>query len=69
MESPDAYVDNSLGDSHFCMALCSFGPPFHTMVGYHLETGGMPLHDAAEVNRNRGATTVNQELGRFLVYG
>ena len=28
--------------------------------GYHLKTGGMPLHDAVGVNCEKGATTENQ---------
>ena len=29
--------------------------------GYHLERGGMPLHDAVAINCENGATTVNQD--------
>ena len=28
--------------------------------GYHLERGGMPLHDAVGINCKKGATTENQ---------
>ena len=28
------------------VALCSFGPPPPCSGGYHMERGGMPLHDA-----------------------
>ena len=28
--------------------------------GYHLERGGMPLHDAVGINCKNGATTENQ---------
>ena len=28
--------------------------------GYHLERGGMPLHDAVGINCKEGATTENQ---------
>ena len=28
--------------------------------GYHLERGGMPLHDAVGINCNKGTTTENQ---------
>ena len=31
--------------------------------GYHLERGGMPLHDAVEVNCEKGATTEKQGAG------
>ena len=29
-------------------------------VGYHLERGGMPLHDAVGINCKKGATSENQ---------
>ena len=28
--------------------------------GYHLESGGMPLHDAVGINCKKGATSENQ---------
>ena len=28
--------------------------------GYHMERGGMPLHDVVRINCNKGATTENQ---------
>ena len=31
--------------------------------GYHLEMGGMPLHDAVGIHRKKGATTENQGSG------
>ena len=31
--------------------------------GYHLERGGMPLHDAVGINCKKGATTENQGSG------
>ena len=31
--------------------------------GYHMERGGMPLHDAVGINCNKGATTENQGSG------
>ena len=31
--------------------------------GYHLERGGMPLHDADGTNCKKGATTENQGSG------
>ena len=31
--------------------------------GYHLERGGMPLHDAVGINFKKGATTKNQGSG------
>ena len=42
------------------------GPVFFWTVlpcsgGYHLERGGMPLHDAVGINCKKGATTENQD--------
>ena len=31
--------------------------------GYHLERGGMPLHDAVEINCKNDATTESQGAG------
>ena len=31
--------------------------------GYHMERGGMPLHDAVGINCKNGATTENQGPG------
>ena len=31
--------------------------------GYHLEMGGMPLHDAVGINCKKGATTENKGAG------
>ena len=41
----------------FVWFLCSFAPPFRALVAYHLERDGMPLHDAIEVNCEKGPTT------------
>ena len=35
--------------------------------GYHMEKGGMPLHDAVVINCKKGVTTKNQDSGQ--VYG
>ena len=35
--------------------------------GYHMERGGMPLHDAVGINRKKGATTENQGSGVMYV--
>ena len=32
-------------------------------MDYHLERGGMPVHDAVGVNDKKGATTENQGAG------
>ena len=31
--------------------------------GYHMERGGMPLHDAVGINYKKGAPTENQDSG------
>ena len=31
--------------------------------GYHMETGGMPLHDVVRINCKKGATTENYGSG------
>ena len=41
------------------------GPVFFRTVlpcsgGYHMERGGMPLHDVVGINCKKGATTENQ---------
>ena len=36
-------------------------------AGYHMERGGMPLHDAIWINCKQGATTENQGSGGILM--
>ena len=43
----------------FAWFLCTFGLPSHTHVAYHLERGGMTLHDSVGVNCEMGTTTEN----------
>ena len=38
----------------------SFGPFSRALVAYHLETGGMPIHDAVGVKCKKGAVTQNE---------
>ena len=53
---------------HFCLALCSFGPPSRAQVViYRLERCGMQVYDAVGKNCENGATTENQP--RCQVYG
>ena len=58
---------NSLG--HFCLALCSFGPPSYALSGgFNMERGGMPLHGVVGTNCKIGATTENQSLAlKYMV--
>ena len=37
--------------------------------GYHMERGGMPLHDAVGINCKKGATTENQGAGNYYMKG
>ena len=45
-----------LGPVFFWTALLRSG-------GYHMERGGMPLHDAVGTNCKKGATTENEDSG------
>ena len=50
-----------LGTVFFLTALPCFG-------GYHLERGGMPLHDAVRIKCKKGATTQNVGAGvKYMV--
>ena len=42
------------------MALRAFGPNSHGLVDYHMERGGMPLHDVVGVNCERDVTIENR---------
>ena len=48
----------------FALLLRYFGPLVRSLVAYHLVRGGMPLHDAVEVNCEKGAAIdINQDAG------
>ena len=48
----------------FCRTALSYSS------GYHLETGGMPLHDAVGINCKKGATTEYQGTDvKYMGYG
>ena len=47
----------------FARLLCSFVPPSSALVSFHLERGGMQLHNAVGAHRKKGATTENQGAG------
>ena len=53
MESPNAYVTAIFA----WPCVLSDRPPM--LWCYHLESGGMPLHDAVGVNCKKGAATEN----------
>ena len=48
---------------HFCLAQCSFWTALPCSGGYHMERGGMLLHDAVVINCKNAATTENQGSG------
>ena len=38
--------------------------------GYHMERGGMPLHEVVGINCKKGATTENQDSAdKYMGYG
>ena len=45
------------------LSKCSFKTALPCSYGYHLEKGGMPLHDAIKINCKKGANTENQGAG------
>ena len=59
MKSSGAYVTDCVSRGHFCLARVFLDRP-PVLGGYHLEKGGMPLHDAVGINCKKGATTENQ---------
>ena len=44
-----------------------FGPPSNALVDYHLEKGGMLLHDAVGVIYIRSTITENQVRGAWYI--
>ena len=49
--------DDKFHGAIFVRFLYSFRPPSRALVVYHLEKGGLPLHDAVEANCENSATT------------
>ena len=47
----------------FLFATVFFRTALQCSVGYHMERGGMPLHDAVGINCKKGATAENQGSG------
>ena len=47
----------------FLLGTVFFRTAFPCSGGYHMERGGMPLHDAVGTNCKKGATTENQGSG------
>ena len=57
MESPGAYVTGSVSNNPFFLSPVFFRSALPYSGGYHLERGGMALHDAVGVNCEESATT------------
>ena len=53
VESPGTYVTERV-------LLCFFRTALPCSGGYHLERGGIPLHDAIGINCKKGESTENQ---------
>ena len=47
----------------FFLGTVLFRTAFRCAGGYHMERGGMPLHDAVGINCKKGATTEDQGSG------
>ena len=59
VESPGTYVTERVSRGHFACPVF-FRTAHPCSGGYHMERGGMPLHDAVGINCKKGATTENQ---------
>ena len=47
----------------FLLAPVFFRTTLPCSGGYHMERGGMPVHDAVGINCKNGSTTENQDSG------
>ena len=52
----------------FLLGHVFFAPPSHSLVDYHLPSGGMPLHDVVWANYEKDITAENQAHGLRGVY-
>ena len=59
VESPGTYVTESVSRGHFADTVF-FWTALPCSCGYHLERGGMPLHDAVGINCKNDVTAENQ---------
>ena len=67
MESPGAYVTKWVSRGHFCLALCSFGPPSRALVVTTWKGVVVQLHG---INCKKGATTEYRSSGvQYMGYG
>ena len=61
VESPGTYVTEWV--SPFLLGTVFFRTTLTCSGGYHLERGGMPLHDEVGINSKKGASAENQDSG------
>ena len=50
VERPGTYVTESVSRGHFLLGTVFFRTALPCSGGYHMERGGMPLHDAVGIN-------------------
>ena len=62
MESPGTFVTECF-TRRFLLGTVFFRTALQCSGGYHMENGGMPLHDAVGINCKKGATNENQGSG------
>ena len=60
MDSPSTHVIECVSRGHFLLGLVFFRTALPCFGGYHMERGGMPLHDVVGINCKNGTTTENQ---------
>ena len=60
---PGTYVTDCVSRGRFFLGTVFFRTALPCSGGYHMEKGGMPLHDAVGINCKKGATTENQGSG------
>ena len=59
VKSPGTYVTMNF-TRPFLLGTVFFRTALPCSGGYHMERGGIPLHDAVGINCKKGATTENQ---------
>ena len=52
-----AFVHDRVSRGHFFLVLRSYVRPYCGLADYHLDRGGMPLHNTVGVNCEKAATT------------
>ena len=57
VEGTGAYLTESVSRCHFLLGPVFFRTALSCSGGYHLERGGLSLHDAVGINCKKGSTT------------